>query len=482
MSSRSKLKLIPAHSKNNVFLVLLGYISFAALFILSIYFYKERVLFSDSVYQFFKIINFEKINIEASRYGAILPELPVLFAINFLGINLKWLTILYSVSFIFVYFIVFIICTHFLKNRNAGLAIILVLILCIRQSFFHPVTETHQALVYSILLYAILSYDNFKYNFTRIFLSIIIAALAFTAHPVALYTIIFVTGYVTIHKKRFKTIEPYILLIFILSITFLKIILTNEDSYEGRFFAELFNSPEILLTLYKANSTKFILSRIGTLYLWLTILEISLTIFLVRDKKYLKLAWHLCISAGFILVSLITYHKGDATLLMERSFMPLALFVSIPFLQEIYSEKSKFLHVKTFLLAMVIFISLNRIYQQGLEFKNRTQFNQELLKKTANYPNKKFIIPKSDLDKHVTTFWSNSFESLILSTIDINVPTQTIYPGSSPKAYTKYTNTNNNSTFLGTDFWLEWNIKDLNPKYFSFPTDKPYKYVNLDEL
>lgn len=137
--------------------IILGHLSFMALFLASVYFYKERILFADSAFQFFKIINFEKFNVEAARYGSVLPEIPLLMAVK-LGLNLKMLTIIYSVSFIGLYYLVYILCVHWLKNPKAGLAVVLTLILCISQSFFHPVTETHQSLVYSVLLFAILQY------------------------------------------------------------------------------------------------------------------------------------------------------------------------------------------------------------------------------------------------------------------------------------------------------------------------------------
>ena len=464
----------------NTLLIVMGYVFFAILFLFSIYFYKERILFSDSVFQFFKIINFEKINVEASRYGAILPEFPVLLGIR-LNLNLKLLTILYSASFILLYFLIFIICTHLLRNIKSGFAIILVLSLCISQSFFHPVTETHQSLVYSILLFAILSYDNFNSKLPKFVLSVIVTGLAFYAHPVALYAVVFVIGYVAIDKKQLKTFEPYVLFVLIFALAFVKVLMTSENSYEGKFFAELLNSPEILFNLYQASSSKFFFSRINGLYFWLAIVELILLFKLISNKQLLKLVWHLTITVVFMLVTLITYHKGDSAMLMERAFMPLALFVSIPFLDEKITGKKKYLLAQSILLIIVVGSGMIRIYNQGLVFKTRTEFNQDLLKKTAQIPNRKFIISKSELDKHVTTFWSNSFESLILSTIDKNVPTQTVFPSNQIEALTKYT-TNTNSVFLGADFWLEWDLNSLNTRYFSLPDNTPYKVVELDEL
>jgi len=476
----TRFKTVIRQVNYNVLLIIMGYFFFTFLFLFSIYFYKERILFSDSVFQFFKIINFEKINVEASRYGAIFPEFPVLLGIKF-NLNLKLLTILYSVSFTLLYFLIFIICIHLLKNIKAGFAVIVVLTLCISQSFFHPVTETHQSVVYSILLFAILSYDHFNSKPLKYVLSVLAIGLAFYSHPVALYSVVFVIGYVAIDRNQLKSVEPYVLFVLIVGMALSKILMTSENSYEGKFFAELLNSPAILFDLYRASSTKFFISKLNGLYFWLAILELILLIELIRNNQLLKLAWHLTITVFFMLITLITYHHGDATMLMERAFMPLALFISIPFLYEVVTDKKKYLSAKIILLGIVVGSGLIRIYNQGLEFKTRTEFNQNLLKKTAKFPNRKFIVSKSELDKHVTTFWSNSFESLILSSIDKNVPTQTIFPSNQIGALTKYTK-NANSVFLGADFWLEWEINNLNTKYFRLPDNTTYKVIDLNEL
>lgn len=480
MFKRISNKLPLKIDNENFPLIILGHIAFAILFLFSAYFYKERIIFTDSAFQFFKIINFERINIEAHRYGAILPQLPVLFLTKS-AINLKWLTIIYSCSFTLLYYVIFLICIYLLKNKDAGFSIVLILTLCISQSFFHPVTETHQSLVFSVLLYAILRFNKFPHSFVKFFLSVFIIVLSFLAHPVALYSIVFVIGYVAIKKRQLKSLLPYSLLIIIGLMAISKVLLTKENSYEGQFFAELSNLPEILLGLHKNQSIKFFITRAGSIYIWLIAMELILIVYLITNKHFLVLFWQLIVIFGFMLITIITYHKGDATLMMERAFMPLALFVAIPFVHEIKSNKNKIVILKIALLAFVVTFGLNRIFQQGLKFKTRTEFNQDLLKKTAHIPNRKFIIEKSELDKYVTTFWSNSFESLILSTIDVNVPTQTIFPSNKIDELSKYTE-DAYSVFLGSEFWLEWNIESLNPKYFSLPANQTYKVIKLDEL
>ena len=459
---------------------MLGHLSFILLFILSFLFFKERVLFSDTAFQYFKIINFEKLNIEASRYGAILPELPILVAMK-LGANLKWLTIIYSGSFILLYYLVFLCCVYFLKNVPAGLSVVVVLILCISQSFFHPVTETHQSLVFSILVYAILQYSGFHYPVVRYLLALAIMVLVFFTHPVAVYPLVFIVGYVAIDKNQLRSPAPYLFVVIIGILTVTKVLLTNENSYEGKFFSELLKSPSIILELPHTYSTKFFVKRIFKLYFLLTFFELALIVYLVSKKKYIKLIWQIAASGFFMIITLLTYNQGDSDMMMERAFMPLTIFVAIPLLKETI-EENKFRIVKFALLTAVVLISTNRIYQQGKKFRERTRFNQEILSKTSHLANRKFIVDRNEMEKHYLTFWSHSFETLILSAITDNMPTQTIFPSNDLNKLKKYTSGEADDRFLGTDFWLEWGINGLNSNYFKLPTDYPYAIVNINEL
>lgn len=474
------MKIPEVSAKNNkIPFILLGHISFIILFLFSFYFFRERIFFSDTAFQFFKIVNFEKINVEASRYGAILPQLPLLIAMK-LGFSLKWLTIIYSVSFILLYYLIFICCTHLLKNVYAGLAVVLVLILNISQSFFHPVTETHQSLIFVVLIYAILQYSGFRNSAVQLLLASGLIIFTFFIHPIAVYPLLFIIGYVAIDKNQFRSAKPYFLLLVVVVLAVAKVLLTDENSYEGQFFTRFINSPSIIFDLPKLHSTNFFIKRIGDLYFWLGILELILIIFLIQYKKYKKLFWQLATSGFFLVITLLTYSEGDSDMLMERAFMPLALFVTVPLLKETM-ESNKYSIYKIIILAVIIGLSLSRIYQQGRTFQKRTEFNCELLRQTAQFSNKKFIVEKSEIDKHINTFWSHSFETLILSTITDDIPTQTIYAANNSEDLSKFTS-EPNSVFLGANFWLEWSIESLNQKYFKLPENTPYKKIEIDQI
>ncbi|MBN1985305.1 MAG: hypothetical protein JW761_03320 [Prolixibacteraceae bacterium] len=331
------------------------------------------------------------------------------------------------------------------------------------------------------MVYAILQYSEFRYPVIQFVLAITFIVISFFAHPVAIYPLSFIIGYSAIDKNQLHSLKPYILLIFTGSLAIGKVLFTSENSYEGKFFSELINSPSIIFDFAGFYSTKFFIDRLNGLYLWLVILELVLVTLLIFKKEYIKLIWQLCFLFFFLAISLITYHQGDSDLLMERAFMPLALFIAVPLLNETIKNNFKFTIPKVVLLTIIIGISLNRIYAQGTEFQARTEFSKELLRKTAKFSNKKFIVHQNKIERHILTFWSYSIETLLLSAITEDLPTQTIYSANNPEELSKYT-TNPNSVFLGPNFWLEWDIESLNSNYFVLPENTPYKIIDIDNL
>ena len=460
--------------------ILLGHLSFLVLLVASVYYYKERVLYSDTAFQLFKIINFEKINVEAYRYGAISPELPVLIGMK-LGFSLKSLVITFSVAFVALYYLVFLLCIKLFKNTTAALSVIFTLIICISESFFFPVTETQQSLVFSVLLFAILQYTSFRNSLVPILLASAVILVSFLAHPVAIYPLAFIIGYSAIDKKQLRSIMPYALLALVIGLAVAKVVLTNENSYEGKFFSELFKAPSNISNLSDLYSTNFFTNRIYGLYLWVVVFEFILILYLIFKKEYLKLSWQLGTFIFFLAITLLTYNKGDSDMLMERAFMPLALLTSIPLLNEILGNNKRHNILKLTFLTVVAFSSFNRIYVQGKVFRERTRFNTELLAKMSKLPNRKFVVQSGELQKHYYTGWSYSFETLMLSSITDNIPQQTIFPANDLHQITKYT-TNTSNVFLGADFWMEWNIDKLNHKYFNLSKEMPYTIVKINDL
>jgi hypothetical protein len=460
-------------SADQVFLYF-GHIGFMILFFLSILFFKERILFNDSVFQFFKIVNFEKINIEASRYSTFLTQIPLLLALK-TTIGLKGLALIYSVSFIALYYLVFLICTHWFRNAAVGVAILFSLVISITQSFYHPVTETHQAIVYSLLAYGILQHDfRYKRKFIQYMLSGAALGLAFYSHPVGLFTGLFVLFYQLVEQKKWNLTGHYLLVTMLLLLAFLKFFTIREESYEGGFFTQLmdFNgSPENWKNLY---SLQFFVYRLNGLYLGLMLLFLAFGVIAIRQKEYIKTIFVAASTLGFFLITLVTYATGDADFMMERSFMPLTVFIVLPFFTTIQRKMiPKNTLILTVLMLLVFLPGIVRITKEGFRNRERLDYVHGLFMDPSVEHSAKILLKKNEANTQKIIYtWPLAFTTLVSSSMDNSGHSRTIYMYDDIEGFEKYRSQETN-VFLGAPFWLEWPYSALNDRFFNLP-QAPY--------
>jgi len=454
-----------------------GHITFLLLISLSVIYYKERILFFDNVFYLFKIINFEKFNTEAGRYGAFLSQIPVLAALK-AGMSLKSLLLIYSISFILIYYVVFMLCTHVLKNVVAGFSIVFVLVLCMQQGFYHPTHESHQALIYSLLFYSTINYSfNKKYYLLKYSIGGLLIALCFFTYPTVLFPLLYIIAFYIIDQHKWRETGIYILVMILIMLSVFKVTYTDQSSYEGQFLSGLFNLRPGIHDFTGYYSTMFFSRRIGGLYFWLCIIFILAILLQLANKKYLNAGFTFLGTTSFLVLVLYTYRMGDSDVMMERSFLPLTVFVSVPFFTELLSSKRRSVLIPGVLVILVIcFAGIRRLNLEGQRFRRRLKNIEQLIECTHNMDGRKFLLKKSDENiSNIIMPWTSSFNSIIVSSMNGNQNTRTIFLYDDLKNWEIYLH-DKPDVFLGADFWLEWQINMLNHKYFNLPVE-PYKVL-----
>jgi len=315
-----------------------GHIFFGLLFILACVLFKERILYADSAWYTFRIINDQGFDIESGRYSAFLTQIIPLLAVR-MELPLGFVILGFSISFVIIYYGVYLISVYLLRNSVAGVAIMLVLVLGIRHSFFHSVTETHQAVVYIILLFAWLYYSpGIRQKGLRIFIHLAIAVLimllCYFAHPVSLFPVLFIIGFRILDKKDWRNYSLYALAIITLLLFTLKFLTTEEQSYEGLIFSSFSGSMDSARDFFGLYSFRYFLKRIGGQYLFIVIMALATGIYYLYRKAWLKLAYFILAGGGFFVITVLTYAMGDSDMAMERAFMPLGIFIIIPFVND----------------------------------------------------------------------------------------------------------------------------------------------------
>jgi hypothetical protein len=161
---------------------------------------------------------------------------------------------------------------------------------------------------------------------------------------------------------------------------------------------------------------------------------------------------------------------GDSDMAMERAFMPLNIFIVMPFINEFVLEyrKSDVLAYSFLLVALVI--NLAGITVTGKIYKERTAYIDELLENTQQLPGNKFIMEKADVDmSKIIIPWAIGAETLLYSSLGSPDETRTLYMVDDLENFNY--EKENTDLFLCVNFWRNWSASGMNQSYFNLQKD-----------
>jgi hypothetical protein len=449
------------HLPKSFILIIIGiiYVSFC------LFFSYERSLNTDCSYQLFNIINKKSFFFQEYRYGVFLTQIPLIIGI-FLKLPIILLLNIYTLSFPILYAIICWICYRFFKSKEAALAIALSMITGVGATYFHFITETHLLIVISCLTYAILQ-NNITYRKLWYFPFLLFSSIAwaFITHPNALFTIVFVVGLIFV-QKRISFYKSFIILIFIGVLMFFKIILTPKGSYDSNQYTELLLFNEKISHLFSFYSFTFIKARLSHLYLPVLIMFIMTFLFYKRKWEVL---FTLFSFSFYMLLSIITFSKGDSDAMMEKSFMPGIFMIVLLFSVFIYSAKLfSFANILIVTLTIISFVGINKASRP---YSLRIELLTSIVSQTDSlYP--KIIASFSDYNEGILKYceWATSIDTLFLSLCISDKP-KTLFIVNNKEDYINDIKNKNIFMYLP---WKQIQLNELNANYFMFP-DEPYR-------
>ncbi|MCF8429500.1 MAG: hypothetical protein K9G64_05150 [Bacteroidia bacterium] len=440
----------------------LSYFIIAIYLLFSFLFAFERILNIDCTFFFFNIVNYKIFFIPEYRYGIFLSQIPLLIAAK-IGLSLNSLVYIYSLTFPFFYLFIIWVCNAVLKVKQVALVASLSLIAGVAFSFFHPVTETYHAIIFSTLFLGVIVSDETKKlnSFINILLIILIEIFALASHPTAVFTCSFIVIYCFINKEIDYKKGLFLLVFPILSIV-LRLVLVDEKSYDSKQYDSLFfnlKSPANFLSLYPVNYLK---DRMFQLYLMPIILIFSTIIFHLFKRKYLIISFTIIYSSVYLIILVLTFANGDGDVMMEKSFFPLLFMFIVPF-TTIFFNSNYGIKLSGFIItSLLIMVSFIGIVYAGKKHTERLNILTETLSKTT-YP--KIIANYRDLDEPKVKFnqWGTGIETIILAKCKLN-KSATIYLVDDKLKF-EY-NKNDSNLFLSVTWWSVWNINALDSNYF----------------
>lgn len=451
---------------NNNFTLYLGHFIFFIHVLFAVIFCLERTLYSDTANFTFNIINQEDFFVGASRYSCILPQFLVIGAAK-IGLSLKTLLMVYSLSFIFYYYILYNIVVYVFKNANVGLLIAFSLLLCVRHNYFMSNCEMHFAIIHCLMMFAFMEYYyNYKpFNRTVYILFVIgFIVLCFYSHIAILFAVFFILIYEALDKKEIKEIKLYLFLGAASLLVLGKLLLTEKESYEGNLFNQLSNFKSLVLNFGNLYSFGFLKAHFYDLYIYVSIAGMIVLLWYIKQKYFLKLILFVGSIFLFLFISIIIYNEGDSDMMMERAYSMLIIFALVPFMKDLYSGLKNKISLNI-LLVIIVFVSIRGVYEKGEFYHRRVEYISELIQKYKKEEKSKFILGKNAInDEVVMVAWAFSIETLMYSSLEGPDFSKTFYIVKDFNSFNY--DKDDKSLFLFLTFAQNWNIKNLNKKYF----------------
>ena len=459
------------------FIRIICHVFFVYYIILSIVYCKERVIYLDTANYLFNIIQSGLPNI-SGRPVALLTQILPLILLKF-EFPLKAIILSYSLNFSLLFYSVFLLCTYILKNTAAGLIILLSLCLCVRDTFYYPVTEIFQGVIYSALFYAWLFSDFYNklyqtQKYLSIIITILIILLCYYTHPVCFFLIVFILGYKIIEQKDRKLSLSLIALSLVLFVG--KALLTSETAGGGREYKQLLNLMHNIPLFFQLFPIKFLINhswQYSTIYLLADIMILLSLLHYFITKNYLKSLWILMSILVFLLVNGTVYAKGESGIILEKSLIPCGFFAYLSFIHDVFF-KIKF--NKYLLIIFILCILLLRFRDISKTAKTHLLRSNELLsfcEKSQQLNTQKLIIHSSEKSrKYIHITWAMPYETLLISSL--SNPEEAITCIDIGDFQLQNTDLGNQYIFLHPKFSLGISdTRNLNSAYFNL---KPCKY------
>jgi hypothetical protein len=136
---------------------------------------------ADGAYYLFKVVNFEHFQIEHQRYILAVSQILPLVGVK-IGLSLNSIFVLNSLNNVVFFYLIFLYAVYYLKDKTAGIAIILFMVFGVLHIQFTPMYEIWYGIILIVLVHTHLIQKRYFLVNDLFFLGIIFITILFS-HP-----------------------------------------------------------------------------------------------------------------------------------------------------------------------------------------------------------------------------------------------------------------------------------------------------------
>jgi len=441
-------------------LYFVGFAIYAVLFVFSLQFAKERILFIDMASNLFYIIVNNGFAISHYRFGDMVSQSFPLLGIKS-GLQLSSLINLYSACYIVYSLAAYIVCGSILKRYDLALVVLLQNVLFSSDTFY-VLSQLPQSITLLLVVCAMVEGRQLASMgwFAKVAIAVLLVTIVFF-HPVSIFVMLFCVGYFMLEGKQAPDRRLLVgIVVFYFAVLLFKF-LALRTPYESHSMSGLKNFvtqfPDYI-TLY---SNRHFLQNCLTKYYWIPIIFVLVAVHYIRRHEKKKLWFFVLSVIGYLGLVDICY-PTDATpqFYIENIYLPLSVFLSVPFVLEVLPAWGN-KQLAMGLVALISVTGLVRIYATHTLYTARLNAYRDVL---HQYGERKVVLDTRSVDMGLIMMaWGTPYEFLLLSECELNRPASIIID-EHPRRL---------EWARGADATLvvNWNVfpyKDLPRRYFNF--------------
>ncbi len=416
----------------------------------------ERVLYQDSAYALFKVLNLQN-TIEHGRY--IVPfVLWIGYIFSALSLPISWVVWGISVGNVIWGFLLTLYFCKKAKNRVWTWGPALILLGTGPDFFFLGISEMIPAL-YLLLLFAYQIDNSYR-------LSWITLILAFFAHPGILPAVICLFAILALSKWKAKLF--WINGIIFASIVVLKVAIFKNSEYEQGMINQV--NPNEISSFLQSWGLEYFISSLKS---WLLpFLFFGGLIFITEQTSLKKIASFVVVLLSSLFIVFV-YRQGDSYLMMQKSFAPMLLMGLTTYLI-LQQNEYQFKWVQVGMFLICIQGGILRI-NEGEFYRNRIKALDKKIEQDG--PGKFITCKESFPPEKYRVNWAIPYESIIRSSWKNGankISTYTFTDSASQIALQKSLPT---GSFKGAEFAYPLMQKQMRARYFTLKSTENYSIL-----
>ncbi len=444
-----------------------GIFVYAVLFILSLVFYKERIILLDDAFYLFDILKRDNFTIQHFRFISVVTEIFPLLASR-LSFSLDGVIMAYSAGFIIYYLICYLLC-GLMKEYRLGLAILLVNILFSTHTFYWMLSELTQgmALLAVLLAYMYSRKEQSNRIIPLIVLLVLMPVIAF-AHMLIIVPLTFGLAFLYLQDKNRMSLKKALLIFGVYTACLIIKSLFFKEPYDSQAMDGLKNFKTLFPNYFNIHSNRVFLKNCLLKYQWIPVSFIATIAVYIRTGQKLKLGLYLCYVIGFMGLINISYPTSyTQEFYIENLYLPLGFLLALPLVYDVLPFMQGKQWLKP-LLAFFFIACIARIYLGHTFYTERLDWMRGFIKKHGD---EKLIVEARHLPmKKLLMTFGSPYESWLLSTTEQGKTASLVFTDNMPEVEW---GAHISDAFLTT--WGAIPYKELNRRYFHF-TDSTSDY------